>query len=614
MSQQYFANNVIVALRAYVSIAITAVSMIWTGEYDVLATLIKETCEAKDDPYLCVHLFELRRSMIEWWADLWSLQNITVGSILLAIIIFVNLHQLYYSYRDVVYDYLLPKYLRVTRKVTAFHYAVTSPLTMSTILTTSYLMLPIELLLLVSTYLVSTYFVLFFWPTKVVMEESDVKSKLVNGVLLKYVVIDGVEFFSNSHDTSSGSRTEMATSAKTAPTTKPKSMGYLCTKNDEGQYVFHGNFSLINTSSTHFVVTAEHVVEFLTDIYAVNGNRSMRLERSEFIRFAKDAVMVRVPAHFAANMGMSPTVPAQLNIGRPVSIIYGLGFDKFFTSLGAVFEPAFRDKYVFDSYYSSTAGSSGAPIMQGGKIVGIHCGSRGMVDGETGNLEPRNYFVSLFHFISNPRSKHTKLESSLSDDGYWEYYGREEYILSKEDEMELQRMRDEWDEERDQRFDEEYRDAEDLLTYRLEKHRWKDFSEDDQELLEIGHDLWGNDDKRDYAMFAADAENVSRQGYGTNSSQMKEVMANYRAKVAKREANLLGRILTYTIAEVSPQDFHPAGAEPAKQGNAKLGLPKKRSPSETVQASDFTSQALLSRFGKAPGLKSAQPVSSVTGQ
>lgn len=603
MSQQHIAGLVTV-LRAYLSLALTLMTAFWNGDMKDFGYLLAQVCSDPSEVTLCLKMYEVYGSFTTWWNSSFSWQNITVGTIVVALVAFAQLHTMYLTYGDTIWDYVMPRFLRLTERITMFHYMVVSPTYMAVELLFGYFFLPLHYNILLITYLASTFSFIFLWPSEPIkMANNTVKTEVRNGTIVRYVVVDGRKFYENTTNEVEQPRKEMATGAKTNAVAPPKYLGYICSINQEGQYVFHGNFILVGTSSSHYVVTNEHVLTSAgSELYAVKGTKAVKLDYERFIKFASDAVLHTVPAFFAARLGMSPTTPIQLNLKKAVTIVYGSGEDKFYTSIGQMTNPLIREKYVYDAYYSSIPGSSGSAVLQDGRVVGIHCGARGFVDGHDGP-EARNYFISLYHFVARPRSKHLKLESKFgSTEDSWsvpssdmEYHER--YQDLDEDYEEYQERL------RQKQYDDDYMDSEELLSHRTERARWADFNDYDQDALDIGGGLWDSNTTA-YREFERDMIEHDRNGLRRNDPAVRETMQKYAAKLGGKkyktfgkETNLRGRVLNYQINEV--KDFPTAGDQPAEQG--KLGLTTKRSPTGTAQTSNSSIQAAIARFGKAHG-------------
>lgn len=572
MSQQIAAMRVAQVIKAYASLFALAVMSFLDG--DVSPTLWIDTyCDATDLES-CQTIKSVFKGAKKQWEDLWSLQNITGGTIVLLLILFAWAHQLYYSYSAVVAQWVVPRFAAFTDSIVRFHEQLVTPKVFTTVVAGSWALLPFFPFLMVSLYVSMSYAMIYFYPSEVEMAPTGIVSEVINGVMVSFVEVDGVRYYANSQTTSPVK--EMATSRPTLPANKPKFLGYICSKDEEGKFLFHGNFSLVCTAKSHYLLTALHVVQDLVDCYAVNidSNRAVKVDKEKFLRLSDDIAFQLVPPHFASQMALSPVTVAQLDMSQPVAIVYGLGETKWYTSVGSVYCPANRQKHVFDSYYSSTSGSSGAPVLQNGKFVGVHNGARGLVDGDFGRIEPRNYFTTPFILVENVRSKHFKLEDSPSTkSGSWE-----------EDDYDL----------------------DDILGTRTDASLRRRFQEWDLDIAEVGEELWSRRDKSIYREFETELNDaINHQGYSKNSAEVQAINRKYRSKLDALEKALIAGVVTIEL-KPEDRDFDLAGAQPAKQGTAKLGLAKSKRPSGTAPTSQSLMHLISLRAERELGSSSAK--------
>jgi flagellin-like hook-associated protein FlgL len=194
---------------------------------------------------------------------------------------------------------------------------------------------------------------------------------------------------------------EMATSSSVFQVNKPSYLLAVAYE-AEGSLIFTGSAFYSLQDGKPCVYTALHNIEDRDFFYLLSdpkNGKKMKIVREKVEYDCEGQIVrMRVPDNFASLMGVKPVHLHPLALNRRVTIFsYGTFpaattseglIDKDTVPLDIISEKAGR---FYCASYSSRPGDSGSPILQNGKVVGVHVGAL--------TVRNKNYFQSLLPFL-----------------------------------------------------------------------------------------------------------------------------------------------------------------------------------------------------------------------
>jgi len=191
----------------------------------------------------------------------------------------------------------------------------------------------------------------------------------------------------------------MATGAAVSRTIVPvKGIMMIGAVMEDGSVVRLGQATYVNLlKKGNWIFTARHVIDGIAKskgqpfffVPADEGYRKFSFEIYDFVERGRDIAMMKAPNNFGAVCQTSAMPCAYLDPRAPVNVFTYVGFTQHrstgnaptaVTTLLGLDDELTEDTYLvrqrrFKSNYSSNPGDSGAPIVQHGKFVGVHCGA-----------------------------------------------------------------------------------------------------------------------------------------------------------------------------------------------------------------------------------------------
>lgn len=323
---------------------------------------------------------------------------------------------------------------------------------------------------------------------------------------------------------------EMATNAAVLKVEQPDFVFAVGKYNDDYQMIMLGGGSLVSTDKAVYCVSAFHLFdEPNTQYYAVKDRQAYQLDLSDAVRVG-DLIYWTPHNNFRSTLGLRAKEMDTIRMGRPVTLYDSRDNINWNSSTGIISrDPPAKGKFEWYSSYSSDHGSSGFPVLQDKKVVGVHSGANVGLG--------KNIFLSL-RLLLKPRA----------------YNAASGKIIVNESSVENDKDREFWLEED--------KDFEEILGMRgtakaLDNLR----DEDKRDMLEVAMDLWDSD-KRMYREYEAELMEVERQGYTVGSKEVGAVKAKYRNRIREKSSHY---VLLDASAHVA--DFQRGRAQlPLKQG------------------------------------------------
>lgn len=323
---------------------------------------------------------------------------------------------------------------------------------------------------------------------------------LQNGDVVERVVVPASKVqrrYKLAYSTSEMKKGEKLTDAPVMASVKSKHNFALLAK-VEGGCTFVGNASLARAEGDIYIVTAAHNIQLNVDLVAsIDLYDLYPVPAHDRWLFKDDLAYVLAPANFGSLLGVTVLNARRLDKNQPVYIVSRDLEMKVTTSSGPVNKAVRQalEKHEWAYSASTREGDSGAPVMQGSFIVGVHSGSMG--------IKNLNYFTSLCWLTksANTAPKRLNPESTTAYSSDFE---------------EL--------------------DVEDLWHVRFTREVRDKLSDKEKSFLDE-LDEWDVDDKL-FRLMRSELEEVYDQGYTLKSNEAQNVRRKYMGQAGKQEKSM----------------------------------------------------------------------------